>query len=315
MRVLIAEGDGVSRKILEASVRRWGHDAIPVDDGFKAWEALCGEDPPRAAVIDSMTPGMDGVEICRRLRARENQPFTFVLVLTADDHPDDIVAALNAGADDYLTKPYHPKELQSRLGAGIRLVNLTMQLEEANQKLYEAAHTDLLTRLPNRIAILERFKEEISSSRGSGTAFVLALGAIDRFKTFNDKFGYQTGDCVLKSVARRLASMKRRYDCVGRYDGAAFLLVLSDVGKDHVYSVADRFRQCVADQPVDDDGQLLDVTMSLGALWVPPSIDTDVDLLLSEADQLLYRAKTEGRNRTCFDHADQVFGQPQVQSA
>ena len=225
------------------------------------------------------------------------------------------MAALNSGADDYLTKPYHPQELRSRLGAGIRLVNLTHQLEEANQKLYEAAHTDFLTQLPNRNAILNTLGDEMGRSQRSGSAFVIALADIDHFKRFNDEYGHQSGDNVLKAVARRLDAAKRSYDSVGRYGGEEFLLVLSDVEKDHMHSIADRFRQTVCDKPIEDDGQLLNVTISLGAVWVSPGINPDVDVLLHQADQLLYRAKAEGRNRTCSAFADDAAEPPKAQNA
>jgi len=314
MRVLVAEDDAVSRKILEASLRRWGHDVIAVDNGDDAWRILTGDDPPRIAVIDWMMPGLDGPEVCEQLRKRENQPFTFVLILTAKDNTNDIVSALNSGADDYLTKPYHPQELRSRLGAGIRLVNLTLELEDANRKLFEAAHTDFLTHIPNRSAILARLTDQISRSKRSNTPFVVALGDIDHFKLFNDEHGHKTGDDVLIQVAERLEDVKREYDAVGRYGGEEFLLVLDDVDEDSILPVADRFRLSICEKPIESDGQLLRVAMSIGALWVPPENALGVDILLHEADELLYRAKAEGRNRCCVDSCLIVPDVPRVQN-
>jgi diguanylate cyclase (GGDEF)-like protein len=314
MRVLIAEDDAVSRKILEASLRRWGHEVIAVDNGDDAWRVLTEDDPPRIAVIDWMMPGFDGPEICEKLQRREGQPFTFVLILTAKDNTDDIVSALNAGADDYLTKPYHPQELRSRLGAGIRLVNLTLDLEAANQKLFEAAHTDFLTRIPNRNAIISRLTDQLSRSRRAGTPFVVALGDIDHFKLFNDEHGHQTGDDVLIQVARRLEDVKREYDAVGRYGGEEFLLVLDDVDEESLLPVAERFRSGVGEKPIESGGMLLRVTISIGALWVPPENTAGLDVLLHEADALLYRAKANGRNCSCTDRCRRVPDMPRAQN-
>jgi len=314
MRVLIAEDDAVSRKILEASLRRWGHEVIAVDNGDDAWRILSGDDPPRIAVIDWMMPGLDGPEICEQLQLREEQPFTFVLILTAKDNTDDIVSALNSGADDYLTKPYHPQELRSRLGAGIRLVNLTLELEEANQKLFEAAHTDFLTRIPNRNAIITRLTDQLSRSRRAGTPFVVALGDIDHFKLVNDEHGHKTGDDVLIQVAQRLEDVKREYDAVGRYGGEEFLLVLEDVDEESILPVTERFRMSVCEKPIESDGKILPVTMSIGAIWVPPENTAGLDILLHEADVLLYRAKSEGRNRSCTDRCRPVLDAPRAQN-
>ncbi len=299
MRVLVAEDDAVSRKILESSLRRWGHEVVSVNNGDDAWRVLSGENPPRIAVIDWMMPGLDGPEVCEQLRMRDGQPFTFVLILTAKDNTDDIVNALNAGADDYLTKPYHPQELRSRLGAGIRLVNLTIELEAANQKLFEAAHTDFLTGIPNRNAILSRLTDQLSRSKRSRTPFVVALADIDHFKLFNDEHGHKTGDDVLVQVAHRLEDVKREYDAVGRYGGEEFLLILDDVEEASLLPVAERFRLGVGEKPIESDGRLMRVALSIGALWVPPESQAPVDVLLHEADELLYRAKSEGRNRCC----------------
>ena len=315
MRVLVAEDDAVSRKILESSLRRWGHEVVAVGNGDDAWEILSGDDPPRIAIFDWMMPGLDGPEICERLQQRENKLFTFVLILTAKDNTDDIVNALNAGADDYVTKPYHPQELRSRLNAGIRLVNLTLELEEANRKLFEAAHTDFLTGIPNRSAILSQLTHQISRSKRTSTAFVVALGDIDHFKAFNDEYGHQTGDEVLKHVANQLVDVKREYDSVGRYGGEEFLLILDDVDEDSVLSVAERFRQRVDRTPLQRDGVSLSVTLSIGALWVSPDNTVDVDVLLHSADKLLYRAKAEGRNRCCTDASGHIPVIPQAQNA
>lgn len=298
MHILVAEDDGVSRRILEASLRRWGHEVTSVKNGDDAWRILQGDDPPRIAVIDWMMPGLDGPDLCGQLRQREGHPFTFVLILTANDKPEDIAAALNAGADDCLTKPYHPQELRSRLDAGIRFIHLTQELEEANRKLYEAAHTDFLSQIPNRSAILSRLADQASRSKRNATPFVLVLGDVDHFKNYNDEFGHKTGDKILIQVAQRLHSNKREYDAVGRYGGEEFLIVLDDVDEADAYAVAERFRQSVCNKPIECDARLHRVTLSFGALWVPPGHTAGVDELLHEADRLMYQAKEAGRDRS-----------------
>lgn len=296
MRILIAEDDAVSRKILEAYLKKWGHDVIAAKDGAEAWEHLNREDAPRLAVLDWMMPEMDGVEVCRRVRGRENVPFTYILLLTAKGEKDDIVTALDTGADDYLTKPYNASELRSRIGAGERIVRLNEDLEKANAELMRLSQTDFLTQVFNRSAIVSRLNEELSRASRTNAPIAVYMLDVDHFKTINDTYGHAAGDAVLVEVARRLKEQCRTYDATGRYGGEEFVVIAPGPNRRETDTVGERIRSAIADAPVMAEGKPLPVTASFGGVWVPPGMPTSVDIVLKRADELLYQAKRSGRN-------------------
>ena len=162
VRLLIAEDEPVSRSILHELVTSWGYDAVVAEDGLQTLEALSGENAPRLAILDWMMPGVDGVSICRRLRSRDGAPYTYVIVLTAMNEMDNMIEAMEAGADDFLGKPFQPHELEVRLRAGKRIVELQEELIQAREALRELATTDALTRTWNRRSILEMLDKELA---------------------------------------------------------------------------------------------------------------------------------------------------------
>ena len=297
MRILIAEDDAVSRKILEAYLRKWGHDVVVTCDGAEAWEKLQGSDAPRLAVLDWMMPEMDGVQVCAQVRARDSAPFTYILLLTAKGETDDIVTALDAGADDYLTKPYNASELRSRIGAGERIVRLHEQLEAANAQLQRLSQTDFLTQVSNRSAIVQRLEEELSRSMRTNAPLAVFLLDIDHFKKINDTHGHAAGDAVLVQVARRLREQCRAYDATGRYGGEEFVVIAPGPARSEIEPVGDRFRHAICHAPMTADGASIEVTASIGGIWVQPGSNASIDYVLKQADQLLYQAKRDGRNR------------------
>jgi len=138
MRILIAEDDSTSRMLLEVTLKRWGHEVLAVQDGIEAWEVLKSEDAPRLAILDWMMPGVDGSQICRRVRERDWAPYTYIILLTAKDRKEDVVTGLDTGADDYVTKPFNPRELRSRIRAGTRILDLEAALREKVREVQEA---------------------------------------------------------------------------------------------------------------------------------------------------------------------------------
>lgn len=296
MRILIAEDDAVSRRILESYLQRWGHEVVSTRDGAEAWAILQQDDAPRFAILDWMMPELDGVEVCRRLRALEKKPFTFVLLLTAKGETSDIVTALDAGADDYLRKPYEADELRSRIGAGERIVKLNMELEDANAKLARLASTDSLTRIMNRSAIMDRLESEAARATRQESHLAIYMVDVDHFKSINDTYGHVAGDAVLVEVARRLSGQCRRYDAIGRYGGEEFLAIFPGPGDVEIESIGERLRGAIAGSPIPVGGRELSVTISVGALWVAPRANDDVDGIVKAADGLLYQAKAAGRN-------------------
>ncbi len=309
MKILIAEDDAVSRRILETHLTKWGHKVVVAKDGAEAWDILLRLDSPRVAVLDWVMPHIDGPELCRRLREATDRPFTYIIILTAKEKTSDIVEALDAGADDYLTKPYHAQELRSRIGAATRVVMLHEKLEEANAKLFMMARTDTLTRVFNRGAIMERLEQEVDRSLREEMPLAVMMIDVDHFKAVNDAHGHLTGDKVLVEVAQRLCAECRPYDSTGRYGGEEFLIVLPGPRFEDVTTMADRIRQRIKGTPVAADGLRLDTTVSIGALWVDASQRLASHEIVKVVDVLLYRAKREGRDRVVAErHSPAVPG-------
>jgi len=307
MRVLIAEDDVTSCKILEANLKKWGYEVMIATDGQQALELLQGDNAPRLALLDWMMPELDGVEVCKRLRADQKRMLTYVLLLTAKGEKEDIVKALDAGADDYLIKPYNRDELRARLKVGERIVRLQRELEDANERLRVSATTDYLTGLLNRRALMDRFEVEMARAKRERHHVAVVLMDIDFFKKVNDQYGHDAGDRVLVDVSSRLMRQCRSYDVVGRYGGEEFLLVLPGPTPDDMGETAERFRECVAAEPIDADGNEVRVTLSAGALCVTPDTSCPSAVIVKEADALLYQAKETGRDKlVCGELSDYV---------
>jgi len=304
--VLIAEDDPIFRRILQSWLQSWNYRVSAVDNGLDAWNALQKEDAPQMVILDWMMPGMDGIELCHRIRRRGQSSYRYVLLLTAKDDKQDVVAGLEAGADDYLTKPFDVDELRARVRAGKRILELQEALIRAHGALeFEAAH-DRLTALWNRGAIEDLLQREVQRSLRTEEPLGIVMADIDYFKRINDTQGHLVGDAVLQEVARRLAAAVRSYDFVGRYGGEEFLIVLPECDAPDLAVIAERLRCCTADRPI---GQIC-VTLSLGIVSVKQGGQgpRDCEVLLRAADAALYTAKAEGRNRVSVAPAAQAAG-------
>jgi diguanylate cyclase (GGDEF)-like protein len=267
--------------------------------GTEAWRVLESEDAPRLAVLDWMMPGMDGVEICRRIRSANREPYIYIVLLTARTESQDLIEGMDAGADDYLTKPFNSHELRVRLHAGRRILDLQEELLKAREALREQATHDGLTGLLNRTTILETLEDELSRATRAGSPVSVLMVDLDRFKAINDSQGHQAGDTVLREAARRLKSAARRYDSVGRYGGEEFLIVLPGCDAANAAVQAERMREAIGATPFLAPDQPVMVTASLG---VACSNHSSPDVLVREADDALYEAKARGRNQV-VEHA------------
>ena len=295
MKVLIADDDHASRSLLEALLAKWGYDVASFADGLSAWEVIQGQDPPRLAILDWRMPGMSGPEICRKLRRQGREEHVYIMLLTARDTMEDIVAGLEAGADDYLAKPFDPHELRARLRAGRRMMELQADLIAARQALQHQADHDPLTGLWNRAAIFGIATREIARATRDGAPLAVAMADIDHFKRVNDTLGHLAGDAALRETARRLASSVRPYDSVARYGGEEFLCILPQCDGHNAVGVAERIRQAVQAEPVALPEGSITLTASLG---VAAGCEiTRPEALIGAADAALYRAKRAGRNR------------------
>jgi two-component system cell cycle response regulator len=297
VKILVAEDDPVFRRLLEATLKKWGYDVVLAEDGDKAWEVLQREDAPRLAILDWVMPGLDGPQICRAVRSLGDQRYVYLLLLTAKSEKEDLVKGLEAAADDFLTKPFDAEELRARLRAGIRILDLQERLR------VEATH-DSLTGLWNRGATLDLLRRELSRGERQGTPVTVIMADVDHFKQINDMYGHLTGDVVLREVAHRLSSAVRGYDVAGRFGGEEFLIVFPGCAVASAAAQAERLRACINREPVDTPEGLIPVTLSLGVAASEPVTEVDPDLLLHAADTALYRAKSRGRN--CVELATAV---------
>lgn len=302
MKVLIAEDDPVSRRVAEAFFLKWGYEVTLAQDGDEAWKALEREDAPRLAVLDWMMPGLAGPDICKRVRACEGRPYVYILLLTAKAQKRDLLEGMEAGADDYLTKPFDANELRARLRVGQRIIELQDELIAAREALRFRATHDLLTGLANRGEIFDVLRRELLRGLRGGTPVGLILGDLDHFKQINDTYGHLAGDEVLRAAARRMANVVRAYDTVGRYGGEEFLVVVPASDAMGTLSQAERIRSCIESQSVETPAGPIPVTISLGVassseMLSEPDTASNPEALVAAADAALYRAKALGRNR------------------
>ncbi len=296
-RVLIAEDDPVSCHLLKSFLVKWDYDVAVVTDGMAALRILEGDDTPRLAVLDWMMPGMEGVQICQRIRERKDRPYVYVLLLSARSEKRDLLRGLELGADDYLTKPFDSEELRARLLVGERILNLQDDLIAAREELRFRATHDLLTGISNRGTVMDALRNELSRQVREQKPFGVILVDIDHFKNVNDTYGHLCGDEVLQAVARRMRECMRPYDTVGRYGGEEFLIIASAADARGTLALAERIRSVLESKPIVTQAGEVRITASLGAAMSTDARGADPQTLLRLADKALYRAKDQGRNR------------------
>jgi two-component system cell cycle response regulator len=296
MKILIAEDDVTSRRMLAAILKKWGYDTVVKEDGLAAWKALQQPDAPKLVLLDWNMPGLEGLEICRRLRKKETTDPSYIILLTGRSEKDDIVRGLEAGANDYIAKPYNNAELQARIRVGLRMLDLQASLLETQAALAHQATHDALTGIFNRRAILDRLNQELSRALRQGGRLSVGMCDIDHFKKINDRLGHQGGDDVLVAFARCLQAGLREYDCVGRYGGEEFLIIATGLPGQSDEGLYQRLREQVAAAPIKTKAAGdVSITVSIG--MAAGTGQSTVDRLIAAADAALYQAKAAGRNR------------------
>ncbi|MFZ0336274.1 MAG: diguanylate cyclase [Candidatus Acidiferrales bacterium] len=310
MKILIAEDDPVSRRVLEEFLRRWGYQVVAVANGADAWALLAAEDAPRLAILDWMMPELEGIEVCSRVRARSGRAYTFLILLTAHGQKHSLLAGLKAGADDYLSKPFDAEELRARLQVGERILRMQDELIAARDALHFQATHDLLTGVSSRGAAMDFLSRELARSFREQRSMGIVIADLDHFKRINDEYGHLAGDKVLHELAQRMLKCVRTYDCVGRYGGEEFLIVFPSSNEEGTLRQAERIRKAVESAPVQLPQGPIPVTASFGIVATDASKLQDVMELLRFADAALYRAKERGRNRVERAVAPELLAAP-----
>jgi two-component system, cell cycle response regulator len=310
-KILVVDDHEDNVELLRARLQARGYDVEGANDGQAALDKVdswC----PDLVLLDVMMPKMDGIEVVRRIKGNPKLPFIPVIMQTALDSTENKVEGLDAGADDYVTKPINFAELEARITAHLRIKQLQTdlaasrkELSEANDKLTRISLTDGLTGIDNRRSLEDRLQEMWQHSVRLHEPIALVMCDIDKFKSVNDNYGHQAGDSVLKEFAQLLKDEAREIDRVGRYGGEEFLLILPGTVLDAAVTFAERLREKVESHTFSYVGGTLTRTMSCGVASSPHPRVKDQEALLRAADDALYVAKETGRNRVVrFDGAD-----------
>jgi two-component system chemotaxis response regulator CheY len=308
VKVLIADDEEITRVMLRTLLSERGYDVVVASDGAEAYELLRRPDAPSIAILDWMMPGIDGIELCRRIRASATGGYTYVIIHSSQGEKGHFKTGMDAGADDYLTKPCDPQELYLRIRAGERIVTL-------QERLRVEARVDALTNTLNRSAIMDVLGRALAQAARYKEPVAVLLADIDNFKRVNDTYGHPVGDVVLQHMAQSMQATLRQYDALGRYGGEEFIIVSPRCDTEQAFELAERIRVSVEGSPyTSSSGAAISTTISIGVAAGFGEQLQAPDLILL-ADNALYRAKRSGRNRTELAEAKPaVFTRPVPQS-
>ncbi|MGE0787176.1 MAG: diguanylate cyclase [Sandaracinaceae bacterium] len=308
--ILVADDDRVTREYVSGLLRGRGYEVVAVDSGQGALEAA-RKRRPDLALLDVIMEPISGIDACRMLKSHSQRTEVFlpILLLTARTDIDSRVEGLRIGADDYICKPFDERELLARVANMVAIKRMHDDVHAAKSRLERLAIRDELTGLYNYRYLQSRLSEEFKRAERYREPLSCAMIDIDHFKTFNDRFGHDVGDKVLKIVAERLVEAVREVDVVARYGGEEFLLVLPSTHLAGALTVAERVWRAMGQEPFlfgDDKSER--ITVSVGVALYPSRGVASRDALLKAADRALYRAKDDGRDRICvFQDPTYVF--------
>lgn len=307
MKILVVEDDLVSRKLLQKIFSDWGHEVFTADNGQQAWEIM-QTDNPKFVIADWVMPVMDGVSLCRKIRSSYMQGYVYFVLLTGKDKKEDIVEGLDAGADDYVTKPFDRGELQVRIRAGERILELEKELTHKNRelqclnlKLEKLIRIDPLLDIGNRRSFYETIEKTHNRAFRYSQGYGVVMCDVDHFKTYNDTYGHIAGDQALKSVADALKLSLRTSDDIFRYGGEEIVIVLPEQDIDKTLLVAERLRKDVEALSIEHKGSdkgILTISCGISAFDREHKVDK-WEIILDRADKALYSAKAAGRNKVC----------------
>lgn len=302
-RILIVDDHEDNVELLRARLESWGFETLSASDGAEAL-SMIETNLPDLVLLDVMMPKVDGMEVARRVKNNPDLPFIPIIMQTALDSTENKVEGLEAGADDYITKPIDFPELKARVNSMLRIKRLQEEIEErerelmeANERLRHMSQTDALTGLDNRRHIEVRLEEMFEHAKRLAEPFSCVMVDLDKFKSVNDEYGHQAGDAVLRQLAKILKNEVREIDHAGRYGGEEFILLLTGTVLDAAVTFAERVRRAIEAHTFTFEGGSIQRTASFGvAGWPHPKI-SNCDALVRAADDALYVAKETGRNR------------------
>ncbi len=320
MKILIAEDDPISRRVLQLTLEKFGHEVICTCDGSEAWAVLQRHELPQLAILDWMMPGIEGPEICRRLRAQTSTASIYVILLTALNRKEDVIAGLEAGADDYLAKPFDRQELRVRLQSGIRIVELQQKLQQrvrdleaaiverkrAEEALRNLTLTDELTGLYNHRGFFTLAEHHLKSARRSGRASLMFCADMDGLKQINDNFGHGEGSAAIASAAEVLRRTFRESDIVARVGGDEFAILATSASPEEIETISARLNDNLLSYNLQSS-KSYQLALSLGAVWADPRSNTlSVTNLLAAADERMYDNKRSKLGRGRSTSADET---------
>ncbi|RME22961.1 MAG: diguanylate cyclase [Deltaproteobacteria bacterium] len=298
-RVLLAEDDLVSSRLVQAQLQAAGYDVMVARSGDEALRLALAPDAPRLLLLDWMMPGLHGPEVIRRLRRLQPDRYRYAILLTQRAGGADLLSGFESGADDYVRKPCDPRELVARLRVGARIIELEDRLRASNMALARLADSDPLTGLPNRRHLLTELESASARCAEQQRPLGVAMVDIDHFKQVNDHHGHAVGDRVLCAVAERMRG-RLRDDCtLGRFGGEEFLLVAPNADADAITAIGERLRAAIAEHPIAAGSATVSATISVGVACREPGVEISDAELVRSADAALYDAKRAGRNRVC----------------
>jgi two-component system, cell cycle response regulator len=299
LKILVADDSPVYRKLVEQSLAQEHHTVLVAKNGRQALD-LFVEHQPDLIITDWTMPDISGIELCQRIRRDFEQFYVYVILLTGNSDKEEVIEGLASGADDYLTKPFHPGELQARVRVGRRMVDLHRQVRDKNRQLEEMALTDHLTGLPNRRAVDIWALRQLSAAARHQFPIWVIMVDLDDFKRINDTYGHDAGDTALKGFAEILKRNTRQSNICARLGGEEFLVMLTHLEKENVKIAIERIRKQFETEKFTVAGYTFNVTASFGIASfygiAPPAFRE----LLGRADAALYAAKRNGRNRVEF---------------
>ncbi len=301
LEILLVEDSQTQALKFKLMLENHGYQVAMAKNGLEAMTMLLNR-PISIVITDWMMPEMDGSELCHAIRKHEFGGYVYIILLTAKNSKNDIIEGLEAGADDYLTKPVDNAELIARLTTAERIISLESSLKQRNKEIALLSITDPLTRVFNRGYLNENLPKAFKRAQRYASPLSIVISDIDHFKTVNDQYGHQTGDMVLKSFANCLSrALRKDLDWIARYGGEEFILVLPETGLDGAKAAAERFRGLIEKLETKTDKGTIQITSSFGIAAVcdkTPSKGLTAEDLINAADQSLYQAKQNGRNLT-----------------